>query len=55
MDIYQSTAQRCSSYTAKDNNSFINYTGGNRSCINCDNFENNHCKFDLYDDINETE
>lgn len=51
---FKSTAMQCGSYNPKMN-TFSNSTEGSTSCLNCKNFNNNHCKLDLYDKINGTE
>ena len=49
---YVSTAIQCSRYSPRIENEFSNSSGELKSCLKCKNFENNHCKLDLYDQIN---
>ncbi|QUH30621.1 hypothetical protein [Vallitalea guaymasensis] len=50
------TAKQCSSYCPRQNvQSLSNSTVESTTCLNCTNWENSHCKLDLYDQINHTE
>ncbi|MCT4598955.1 MAG: hypothetical protein N4A50_13885 [Vallitalea sp.] len=53
---YVQTAKSCGSYNPRQNvQSLTNSTIESTSCLNCHNWENSHCKLDLYDKINDTE
>ncbi|MCT4543071.1 MAG: hypothetical protein N4A63_05985 [Vallitalea sp.] len=53
---YCETAKKCSGYNPRQNvDSLSSSTIESVSCLNCKNWENSHCKLDLYDQINHTE